>query len=359
MLHDAHENDDTARPDRKGNEETSRRYPEAPASQEELEGRMFYQPDGERLVEHLRDRYGIDATDATKVSHHHDSVFRIDRRGGEPWIARVFAPARPQAGTEGDAAILRLLQRHDYPAERLAADDPVSAWEDSSVLVTQFLPGGPLPMAVGHEGSEKFAIMGDLLGRLHALAFDESASRPGGASGDDPCYEGSPRQDLMAALAFLDSVETRVGLSERERFEQLRGQVRSADDGEGLPEALVHGNLLHAPDHVIAGESGPAAINWKAAGRGPRLADLAWLLWGTWGNEEWIRLASDAYRRHVQITDEELERLEAVMHIRPLYLACFSYRRDVANGREPKEAWAFANSEHIGAIAGAARAAFG
>ena len=31
------------------------------------------------------------------------------------------------------------------------------------------------------EGSEKFAIMGDLLGRLHALPYDESTSRPGGA----------------------------------------------------------------------------------------------------------------------------------------------------------------------------------
>ena len=70
------------------------------------------------------------------------------------------------------------------------------------------------------------------------LPFDESVSRPGGASGDDPSREGSPRQDLMAALAFLDAVHTKVAPAERERFERLRDQVRSADDGQGLPEAL-------------------------------------------------------------------------------------------------------------------------
>lgn len=339
-------------------EETGQRYTQALADLEGLQARMVHQPAGEQLAAHLRDRYGIDAIGATKTSHHHDHVFRIDRRDGDPWIARAFSPARPRAGVEGDAAVLRFLERHDYPAERLATDDAVSVCDDSTVLVTRFVPGGPLPMAVGHEGSEKFAIMGDLLGRLHTLPSDESVSRPGGASGDDPIHEGSPRQDLLAALAFLDAVDTKVAPAERERFEQLRDQVRSADDGQGLPEALVHGNLLHAPDHVIAGEQGPVAINWKAAGRGPRLADFAWLMWGTWGKHDWIDLAVGAYRRHVELTGDELERLEAVMYVRPLYLGCFSYRRDVVNGRQPKEVWGFANPEHIGAIAAATRAAY-
>ena len=114
---------------------------------------------------------------ATKLSMHDTYVFRIDRHDGDPWIARAFNPARPRTGAEGDAAILRFLERHDYPAERLAVDDAVSDFEGSAVLVTRFVEGEPMP-----KGREKFAIMGDLLGRLHALPFDESASRPGGAS---------------------------------------------------------------------------------------------------------------------------------------------------------------------------------
>ncbi len=216
-------------------------------------------------------------TASTQLSVHKTYVFRIDRRGGDPWVARAFPPARPRRGVEGDAAILRFLERHNYPAERLAADDAVSDLEDSAVLVTRWVAGVPLP-----DPPHKFAMLGDLLGRLHALPFDESAGRPGGASGEDPSREGTPRQDLLAALSFLDAVHTRVAPADRERFERLRHQVRSADDGHGLPEGLLHGNLLGAPDHAVLTGDGPVAINWKASGRGPRLADLAYLIWGTW-----------------------------------------------------------------------------
>ncbi|GLQ54074.1 phosphotransferase enzyme family protein [Devosia nitrariae] len=339
-------------------EETGQRYTQALADLEGLQARMSHQPLGERLVAHIRAQYGIDAVAATKVGVHHDHVFRIDRRDGEPWLARAFSPARPRIGVEGDAAILRFLELHNYPAERLATDEPVSAFDGSTVLVTRFISGSSLPVAAGHEGSEKFAIMGDLLGRLHTLPFDESVSRPGGAAGDDPAREGSPRQDLLAALSFLDAVDTKVSPAGREGFEQLRDLVHSADDGQGLPEALLHGNLLHAPDHVIVGADGPVAINWKAAGWGPRLADFAWLMWGTWRNDDWINLAVGAYRQHIELTDDELKRLEAVMYIRPLYLACFSYRRDLVNGRWPEEVWGFADPEYIGATAAATRAAY-
>ena len=343
-------------------QDTGQRYTEALTDLQGLEARLFHEPIAERLLVHLRDRYGIDAVAATKISQHNDHVFRIDRRDGDCWIARVFPPARPRAGVEGDAAILRFLERQDYPAERLAKDDAVSAFDGSSVLITRFVTGRLLPSpAVGHEGNEKFAIMGDLLGRLHALPFEESVSRPGGASGEDPSREGSPRQDLLAALAFLDAVDTKVAAATRERFDQLRDQVRSADDGQGLPEALLHGNLLHAPDHVIVSEQGPVAIQWKAAGRGPRLADFAYLMWGTWLNTEWIDAAVSAYRRHVELTDDELDRLEAVMYVRPLYLVCFDWRRSLASDHQPSGSdgwWDQPDPKYISAAAAATRAAY-
>jgi Ser/Thr protein kinase RdoA (MazF antagonist) len=341
-------------------EETGQRYTEALTDLEGLGPRMDHEPDAERLLAHLRDRYGIDAVAATKLSVHKTYVFRIDRNDGSPWVARAFPPARPRAGAEGDAAVLGFLERQDYPAERLAVDDAVSDFDGSAVLVTRFVDGVQLP-----DGAAKFAMMGDLLGRLHALPYDGSASRPGGASGEDPSREGTPRQDLVAALSFLDAVDTKVAAAERERFEQLRDQVRSADDAHGLPEGLLHGNLLHAPDHAVLSGQGPVAINWKASGRGPRLADFAYLIWGTgsWNprrpGQERIEAAVDAYRRHVEPTDEELERLEAVMYIRTLYLACFGYRRALTNGRTFDE-WGFVRPRaYFNATAAATRAAFG
>ena len=339
--------------------ETGQRYTEALTDLEGLRARMHHEPVPGRLLAHLRDCYGIDPVAATKLSVHKTYVFRIDRNDGSPWVARAFPPARPRAGVEGDAAILRFLERQDYPAERVAADAAVSDFDGSAVLVTRFVDGVHLP-----DGAAKFAQMGDLLGRLHALPSDDSAARPGGASGEDPSREGTPRQDLLAALSFLDSVDTKVAAAERERFEQLRDQVRSADDGHGLPEGLLHGNLLHAPDHAVLTEHGPVAINWKASGRGPRLADFAYLIWGTgsWNprrpNQERIEAAVTAYRRHVEPTEDELDRLEAVMRIRALYLACFGYQRAIATGTAFNE-WAFIEPpEYFGATAAAVRAAF-
>ncbi|MGH9017381.1 MAG: phosphotransferase enzyme family protein, partial [Acidimicrobiales bacterium] len=303
--------------------------------------------------------YGIDPVGATKLSVHKSYVFRIDRRGGDPWVARAFPPARPKVGVEGDAAILGFLERQGYPAERLAVEDAVSDFDAGAVLVTRFVEGGQLP-----DGFEKFAVMGELLGRLHALPYEDSASRPGGASGEDPSREGSPRQDLLAAMAFLDAVDTKVPAAERERFERLRDKVRSADDGHGLPEGLLHGNLLHAPDHAVVSEHGAIAINWKASGRGPRLADFAYLIWGTgsWNprrpDKERIDAAVNAYRQHVEPIDEELDRLEAVMYIRTLYLTCFGYRRAITNGQTFNE-WGFIRPrEYFSDTANATREAF-
>ncbi|HET9896418.1 MAG TPA: aminoglycoside phosphotransferase family protein [Streptosporangiaceae bacterium] len=340
-------------------EETGQRYTEALTDLQGLGARMNHEPAAGRLLAHLRDHYGIDPVAAMKLSVHKTYVFRIDRNDGEPWVARAFPPARPRVGVEGDAAILRFLERQDYPAERLAADDAVSDFDESAVLVTRFVDGVRLP-----DGAAKFAMMGELLGRLHALPYDDSVSRPGGASGEDPSREGMPRQDLLAALSFLDAVDTKVAAAERERFERLRDQVRSADDGHGLPEGLLHGNLLHDPDHAVLSEQGPVAINWKASGRGPRLADFAYLVWGTgsWNprqaNQERIDAAVSSYRRHVEPTDDELDRLEAVMYIRTLYLACFGYRRAVTNGSAFDE-WGFIEPPgYFSSTAAAVRAAF-
>ncbi len=117
-------------------QETGQRYTESLTDLEGVEARLFHEPVPERLLAHLRDRYGIDAVAATRASQHNDHVFRVDRRDGDPWIARVYPPARPRVGVEGDAAILRFLERQEFPAERLAVDDAVSALDGASVLVT-------------------------------------------------------------------------------------------------------------------------------------------------------------------------------------------------------------------------------
>ena len=68
-------------------------------------------------------------------------VYRVGRRDGPDWVARVFAADRPLAAAEGDAALLRRLEQQEFPAERCAAQEPVSVHEGQGVLVTRYVPG--------------------------------------------------------------------------------------------------------------------------------------------------------------------------------------------------------------------------
>ena len=137
-------------------EETGQRYTEALTDLEGLGARMHHEPDPERLLVHIRDRYGVDPVAATKLSVHKTYVFRIDRNDGSPWVGRAFPPARPRAGVEGDAAILGFLLglRHASDPDHVVAISTIvarhrSAWAASRVGVAWGLGHSLTIVAVG------------------------------------------------------------------------------------------------------------------------------------------------------------------------------------------------------------------
>ncbi len=107
--------------------ETGQRYTEALADIEGLGVRMHHEPVAERLLAHLRDRYGIDPVAATKLSVHKTYVFRIDRNDGSPWVARAFPPL-------GRVPVLRATPRScDSWSGRTI---PLSAWRSMMRYLT-------------------------------------------------------------------------------------------------------------------------------------------------------------------------------------------------------------------------------
>jgi len=58
---------------------------------------MHHEPVPELLLAHLRDRYGIDAVAATKLSVHKTYVFRIDRNVGVDAGRSASREKRPPA----------------------------------------------------------------------------------------------------------------------------------------------------------------------------------------------------------------------------------------------------------------------
>jgi Ser/Thr protein kinase RdoA (MazF antagonist) len=273
---------------------------------------VYHRPGADSLPAHLEDRYGVRVTGTAKLT---EGVFRVDHDGGPSWVARMMLASRPVARTEEDAEVLRFLQRHDFPAERCAHPSPVTELDGRAVLVTGYLPGKrpPTSPAVWRK-------LGGLLGRLHALPAEPGpAQRPAGALHHLPHYEGGPGADLAAAGALLADLDGRIPQQHRQLYELITGLLPEGDDATGLPEAFVHPDPVR--NNVVITPDGPVLVDWAGAGTGPRLASLAALLHSAGPRHAAAALAG--YRKHIELTPSELDRLEGVLWIRILWLSAW------------------------------------
>ena len=305
-----------------------------------------------RLPAHLSDTYGIEVTEIAQLDL---GVYRVDRADGDSWVARLFPAVRPREHVDGDAEILRWLATLDYPAERPAADEPVSVLEDQPLLVTEYVT--PVPQA-----ERRAAIvaagglrgLGWLLGRLHTL--DEGPGRAGGAwhhlADGDPRAETAALRDLVAGAA--SSVPARGA----RHYEALRDAVEGLDTGDGLTAAFTHPDFVMA-NVVAPGDGRMVLVDWSGAGQAPRMWSLGFLLWsvGFGGDLARVERAVDGYRRRVRPEPEELGRLDTLVAARPIVFEAWAF----STGRKPLAEAARGLSsirEHAAAIAARARAAF-
>ena len=294
------------------------------------------------LPAHLEQTYGIRVSAITQLSPHGAGVFRVDRADGPSWVARLFRDGgRPVESVLGDVEILRHLETHAFPAERVAHDEPLSRMADHDVLVTLHAPG---KAGAGAKEAEQLA---ELLGRLHRLpAGTGRVLRDGGAFGHDKANEGKPAMDVRAAIGFLDSVAHRIEPEGRPVLEGLRAELEATDTGEGLPEALTTLNITDRD--VIVGDDGSLTfVDWKPAGQGPRIVSLAWLLYGATQrghpmyphpdqiDVDLVRRTARGYARQITPTDDELDRLGEIIRLHQRYMAAWYYWQSALAGVTP------------------------
>jgi Ser/Thr protein kinase RdoA (MazF antagonist) len=284
--------------------------------------RMAARSAPDRIARHLEERYGIAVRELAELDL---GVYRADRPDGPAWVARVFPAARAVSAAAGDAEILALLGQHGYPAERPAAAEPLSVLDGQAVLVTEFVPGVPqAERAAVIRAAGGLARLGELLGVLHALpAPDGPVARAGGAW--HTLTDGSPADEIRAIRALLAECADAAAPADQPHFATLARELADADGGDGLPTALIHPDFVLA--NVIASpEQGMVLVDWTGAGLGPRAWPLAFLLYAEGAkNPPRAGLVLSGYRRQVTLEPGEIERIPAMMRVRPTVLAAWSF----------------------------------
>jgi Ser/Thr protein kinase RdoA (MazF antagonist) len=296
----------------------------------------------DQLRQHLESTYGIAVANMSTMDQ---GVFRVDRLDGDAWVARVFGPQRPAAAVESDAEILRALERAGFPAERCADPQPVSTMDGSRVLVTGFVTGGRPA-----ERARTYAILGALLGRLHARPATEL--RPGGAW-HHLCPQGQPCDEVAELLARIDAFSS----PEQAAVAAVRAAVSTVDDCADLPHSFVHPDFVTV-NAIATADDRLVIVDWAGSGRGPRLWSLGFLLWAAGHRDlrmvDWV---VSRYRRHTQLEPAELERLDGAIFGRPLMIVGWTMTQGMRRPSTVRAGLA-ADRAKAAEIADRARAAF-
>jgi len=125
-------------------------------------------------------------------------------------------------------------------------------------------------------------------------------------------------------LVLLGECAAAAAPADRPHYAMLARELADADDGDGLPAALIHPDFVLA-NVIASAERGMVLVDWTGAGHGPRAWPLAFLLYAEGAkNPPRADLVVAGYRRQVSLEPEEIERIPAMMWVRPVVLAAWS-----------------------------------
>ena len=290
---------------------------------------------------HLEERYGIEIAKITPLEPWSpNAVQRIDRRDGPPWTLRVFSPDRPIELVEAEAAMLRHLAQHDFPAERCASDEPVSIFNDQAVLVTEFIEG---KNCRGDDDAATLRRFGELLGQLHSLP----PYGPAAGSWHLMTVGGGPRtRDAETIAASLDA----------ESVAALRPFLDVIEDRDDLPQAILHPDLC-GPNIIRAIDGSLVVIDWTGSGRGARISTLGLLLRA--GENDLSLVDAIVAGYGLELTAEEVARRPAAVREHGIVLASWMVMHghqkidDVIPTLEEERRAAAAISDRVASLVGA------
>ena len=293
--------------------------------------------------------------DPASVQRDHGSVagtevgYRLRLPGGDVVLVRAYrcdvllAPYLRGCGTEsitdwlqGRAATLDWLAAHGYPAPRVVATregDLIGVAGAWLTWATTYIPG--LALLPGGGG---FELLGEALGRLHALG---PAAGVGLAS-------WHPAAAIPAALARLDAVAPMLPGEWRPLHAQFRRTLLAVGQAApSLPMAVVHCDAWPG-NAVVTGDGEVTLIDWEYGGVGLPVVDLGQCLldchfdpdlppgrpeaWHIEPDPGRIGAVLDGYARWRRLDDAERSALAEAIRFGPAYAGAIHFERALIDG---------------------------
>ena len=256
------------------------------------------------------------------------NVFRVDFGDGAAIVARVIPGQRAFLVVASIVDILRHLEMHNYPAERLAVEVVQTSTKlgptlpPGSVIATNFVPG-----TRPERNRVTFHKLGQLLGRLHALPVPEGL--PKGGAWHHLSSEGGIHEECEAAVRMLDAAQQGDGDEDVARLRDAVQHVQRAFAAEeaSLPQALVHPDFV--PPNIIVREGSDdewTIVDWAGSGLGPRILSLGFLLGvgAIRGKLILVQAVMKGYEAHAsQLEAAELRVLREAAYARFLTMGCW------------------------------------
>ena len=212
-------------------------------------------------------RYGFPARAITQFPNS-ERAWRVDSDHG-PLILRLHDPdhqADHHANHPAEIAVLRYLERIDFPAPRLvpASDGAAITWWDKKAgYLTTFLPGCHLVPGVDSAGQ-----LGAAIARVHLL---DCAGLP------DTNFNVAAKKAVFHRFDADPRIQAWEGYTEIRP--KLKGAWEHLSPMTDLPRALIHTDLdfrnavLTPVGHLIL-------IDWEGSGGGPAIQDIGYFLAG-------------------------------------------------------------------------------
>lgn len=279
--------------------------------------RTFYTEDVRLIGRRVASVYGVEVRDSEQIT---GSVTRLTLADGDAWIARVAPIGTPVQSLQRSVDAMRFASAHGIDAERPVAGDPILSLGDRPVLLTRAVAGTPLKVS----SVTTAAMLGDLLGRLHALPDPPPAL--GGAWHYLSATGGTA--DEVAGLRALIGLRHGLPAWVESDVAEIEASIAAL---EALPTAFSHADFVSA--NVLAGEAPPTLVDWAGAGVMPRIWALGYFLFSL-GLPELARAALGAYVQRVDLADPEWNQLELSMSARPTLLQIWG----LVTGRSPIDA---------------------